>query len=174
MVKPRFAKHILPLAALFLVACVGRPVTHAFTLPPGIATGATTYSISPPSDAASQAALPFVDRQLRRQGFRPGTSSDLLVTITVAERGRNVGAYSPNACDPSRWTQRGGRKWLAGGGRAIGLQVIFLDARTKLPVYRSSASMRTAGGSAERHLPTLAEAALGNDPHRAPPCSAVS
>lgn len=174
MVKPGFAKQALPFAALFLVACAGRPVAQAFILPPGMAAGARTYSISPPSDAASRAALPLIDRQLRRQGFQPSTSPDLIVTIAITERGRNVGAYSPGACDPSRWTQQAGKKWLAGGGRTTGLQVIFLDARTGLPVYRSSASMRTGSGSAQSHVAALAEAALRNDPRHAPPCSAAS
>jgi hypothetical protein len=175
MVKPPFdVRHALSLLFLVLAACAGRPVAQAFVLPPGIAAGASTYAISPPSDEAGQAALPFVDRQLRRQGFQPSPSPDLLVTIAVTERGRNVGAFSPDACDPSRWTQRAGKKWLAGGGRAMGLQIVFLDARTRLPVYRSSASMRTAGGSVENHVEALAAAALRGDPRRARSCSIAS
>ena len=74
------------LAACLLAACAGRPVTAAFSLPPGIAADASTYSISLPSDEAGQAALPFVERQLRRHGFRPGTSPDFVVTVSTTER----------------------------------------------------------------------------------------
>lgn len=162
------------LAACLLAACAGRPVTAAFSLPPGIAADASTYSISLPSDEAGQAALPFVERQLRRHGFRPGTSPDFVVTVSTTERSRRVGAFSPDACDPSRWQQRAGRKWLAGGGRVTGLQVVFLDGRTGLPVYRGSASMRTSGGSIENQVEALATAALRDDPRRAPSCSAAS
>lgn len=165
-------KAALPLLCLLPAACAGYPVATGFSLSPGIAADASTYSIAPPEDEVGRAALPYVDQQLRRLGFQPSPTPQLTVRIAVTERGRDVGAFSPDACQSSQWAQAPGKKWLAGGGRIAGLQIVMLDARTGLPVYRSAASMRTSSGAATSHVAALAAAALRDDPRNAKSCAA--
>lgn len=159
---------LLPLLAL--CACAGTPNSTAVTLPPGIPAQSTSYALAAPADDASRAAMPFIDAQLRRLGYRASDTPDLIVVVSATGRGRNIGAMADEPCRAG-WVETPDKKWLIGGGRTLGLQVQLIDAKTQQPVYRSSAQLRTSAGSVTSNASRLAAAALSADPRHAPPCS---
>ena len=131
---------VMMLAAL--PGCTQKPVASAFLLAPGIPQGASTFSIAPATDAASQAAVPYIQQRLVSFGYQPSATPDLLVIVSAAEHGRNVGAFAPGGCHATNWVEQPGRKWLLGGGRSASLQLHMVDAKSGKPVYQSSASLR--------------------------------
>lgn len=156
--------------AAVLTACASKPISSAFTLTPGIPQNASTFAIAPTTDAASKAAVRHVEQQLIRLGYRLDASPDLIVLVSAAQHGRDVGALAAGSCDGTEWAEQPGRKWFVGGGRVASLQVHLVDARSGKPVYQSSASIRSRMGSIEGYAKTLAVAALLSDPRRAPDC----
>lgn len=177
MVKHRPAHHtyIGQVACLIalpaLGACAAIPTSTAFSFPPGIAPQASSYAIAPPADDASRAAMPFVDAQLKRLGYRPSDVPDLIVMVSATGRGRNVGAMAAEACFPTKWIEAPDKKWLIGGGKTLGLQVHMIDAKSQKTLYRSSAELRTNSVSAGAHASLLVAAMLSTDPRHAPVCA---
>ena len=161
---------ILVLAALALSsACATAPASISYIVLPGIRDRATGFEISDPTDELSRAAVPFIDTQLRRLGYFPSSSPDLLVTISASEHERAIGTFGPDGCSPTGWIEPPAKRKLFGGGRVLRLQVSMIDFRTGRPVYRSSASIRVSSGQMTRYAAALTAAALGNNPRRAAP-----
>lgn len=169
--RPRRHDWLVALAPLALLgACAGQPSATTFSLPPGISADARTFAIAPLTNDAARVVAPLVDEQLRRLGYQPDHSPRLIVVIGTSKRSRAVGALANEQCRESQWVEQPGKKWLIGGGEAVGLQIHIIDAKTQQPVFYSSASMRGGVGSYASQAGRLVAAALNADPRQAAAC----
>lgn len=154
-------------SAVLLGSCASASVTQAAFVP---MTG-TRYAIDPPGDAHASAALPLVDRELRRLGWTPDPAAPVRIVLGASERGRLVGAYFPSDCTATQWAARPLPKRLLGGGQVASLSIIFVDRASGRTLYRSDASVR--GTWRDRHTADrLAVAALRQDPRGVAPTAA--
>ncbi|MBO9622318.1 MAG: DUF4136 domain-containing protein [Sphingomonas sp.] len=161
-------------SAGLLAGCAARPVATAASYAPGVPASARSFAVNAAADDDSKAAARQVEARLRQLGYAPAASNpDLLVEVSMAERARGVGAFTPGCTAPD-WTARSGKKWLMGGGTVQTLNVRVLDAHTSAPVYQGSASLRARSGSAEEHIAVLTAAALPGDPRQAATAPAPS
>lgn len=163
----KLARALALAGAAMLAGCAGDALTSMAALPPGVPEGARTFAVSP-SDEAAKAAVGTVEQRMRRFGFTPSATPDLLVEVSTAERSRGVGAYVPGSCgaEGPEWVEPAESKWLVGGGKIVTLNVRMLNAATKAPVFQSSSWRRVEQGTAENQAALLAAAALGSDPRR--------
>jgi hypothetical protein len=155
--------------ALLSASCAGSPSVVQSSVAGGIARDAKTFAIAPAETDAARAAVPLVARRLESYGFRKAAAPDLLVTVAVTERPRNVGAFTSASCPSSAWSAPPRKPWLIGGGRVETLSVSMSNAKTGALVYRSSASLRTSSPDLTANLVPLVSSALGSDPRRAEP-----
>ncbi|HVI04814.1 MAG TPA: hypothetical protein VM711_01810 [Sphingomicrobium sp.] len=155
------------IAAFVLIGCASRPLVVSESLPPGISAGARDFAVEAPTDAAARAALPEVVSRLESFGFRQSREPALLVLISASQRQRGVGAFAASDCDPRQWVSDPSQKWLIGGGQAMSLEVLIVEARSGRTLYRTSAYRRTSRKSVASNAAGLAAAALSTDPRLA-------
>lgn len=156
------------IAAIMLAGCASTPVVVSESLTPGLAQQARDFAIEEPADPAARAALPEVVRRLQSFGFRQSSRPALLVIVSAAQRERGVGAFAPSHCTSPQWAVDPRGKWLIGGGEAMALQIMIVDARTGRTLYHSAAYRRTSAENITSSAASLAAAALSVDPRRAP------
>lgn len=160
------------IAIIMLAGCASTPVVVSEGATAGLAQRAPAFAVEEPTDPAARAAIPEIIRRLESSGFRQSSRPALLVIVTAAQRERGVGAFAPSKCGTPQWAIDPHGKWLIGGGQAMALQVLIVDAPTGRTLYRSTAYRRTSGGNVTSSAATLAAAALSDFLHPQPSAAA--
>lgn len=150
-------------ASLALSACTGRGEVRMTATAPGLATG-NSYALLPPSDPGAALAVPMVERELARLGWRADPASPVQLIVGGGTRSLGVGAYTSLDCARAQWAAVPRRKRLLGGGNIATLTLLFVDRASAAPLYRVTSSRRQKGADFANVANALARDALTVDP----------